>query len=99
MKTAKQQAVEDIQEDLLQEHKVFIAFIEKLDPIMDQLVDQQIKVQEEKKYLNQDRIDNYLKGRLSENEEIEFLGDLMLDEELREQAYLTALLTKSLKDK
>ena len=39
--SAKQAAVIDIQEDLSREGKCFIAFIERLDPIMEKLVEEQ----------------------------------------------------------
>ena len=42
---AKQQAVQDIKEDLERHHRCFIAFLVELDPIMEQLVQQQSKEQ------------------------------------------------------
>lgn len=44
--TAKQKAIQDIKECLRQESKAFIAFRTELNPIMDELVKQQLKEQE-----------------------------------------------------
>lgn len=44
--TAKQKAIQDIKECLRQESKAFIAFRTELNPIMDELVEQQLKKQE-----------------------------------------------------
>ena len=43
--TAKQQALKDIQNELEKEQKTFIPFIASLNPIMGQLVDEQLKKQ------------------------------------------------------
>lgn len=43
--TAKQQALKDIQDELEKEQKTFIPFITVLNPIMGQLVDEQLKMQ------------------------------------------------------
>lgn len=45
----------------------------------------------------QDRIDSYLKGQMSKEEESKFLEDCKTNSELKEMAYYTALLAKSLK--
>ena len=47
-KTAKQQAIKDIQEDLQEQHKSFIAFYTELNPIMEKLVYRHIKAQRKK---------------------------------------------------
>lgn len=47
MITAKQQAVLDILDDLGRDSKCFLAFREKLNPVMDELVKNYIKLQEE----------------------------------------------------
>ena len=44
--SAKQAAILDIQEDLSRQGKCFIAFREKLNPVMDSLVSEQLKAQE-----------------------------------------------------
>ena len=44
-----------------------------------------------------DRIDAYLRGQMTEEEEHQFLADCENDKELKERAYITALLAKSLK--
>lgn len=43
--TPKNIAIKDIKDALIAEDKCFISFIEKLDPIMDKLVKEQIKKQ------------------------------------------------------
>lgn len=43
--TAKQQAMEDIKNDLLEHGKCFIAFKSELNPIMRKLVSEQLKAQ------------------------------------------------------
>lgn len=40
---AKQQAIQDIKEDLEKNHKCFLAFHTELDPIMEQLVNEQLR--------------------------------------------------------
>ncbi len=47
MITAKQQAVLDILDDLGRDSKCFLAFREKLNPVMEELVKNYIKLQEE----------------------------------------------------
>ena len=44
--TAKQKAILDIKQELRDQAKAFIAFRSELNPIMDELVDNQIKQQE-----------------------------------------------------
>ena len=46
-----------------------------------------------------DRIDSYLRGQMTKEEESQFISDCENNRELKERAYLTALLVKSLKDK
>lgn len=43
--TAKQQAIKDIQNELGKNKKTFIPFITVLNPVMGQLVDEQLKMQ------------------------------------------------------
>ena len=45
-KRAKQQAIENIKDDLQRSHKAFLAFHEELNPIMGKLVTQQLKAQQ-----------------------------------------------------
>ena len=45
--SAKQQAILDIKEELSRQGKCFIAFVEKLNPVMDYLVKEQLKEQEQ----------------------------------------------------
>ena len=42
---AKQQAIQDIKEDLERNHKCFIAFFQELDEVMDALVEEQSQEQ------------------------------------------------------
>ena len=49
--------------------------------------------------LNQDRIDKFLKGQMTELEESVFLKECKTNKQLRKDAYLTALLVKALKNK
>jgi hypothetical protein len=44
-----------------------------------------------------ERIDDFLKGRMSMEEEHQFLSDLKSNKILRERAHITALLVESLK--
>jgi hypothetical protein len=44
-----------------------------------------------------DRIDAYLRGQMTKEEEHQFLSDCKQDKELRERAQMTALLAKALK--
>lgn len=46
-----------------------------------------------------DRIDDYLKGRMLPEEELAFIQDCHADEELKHRAYTTALLVKALNKK
>ena len=46
--TARQQAIQDIKDDLRQHNLSFIAFRKELNPIMDRLVNQQLKEQSKK---------------------------------------------------
>ena len=46
-----------------------------------------------------DRIDAYLRGQMTKEEEHQFLSDCENNKELKERAYITALLAKSLKDR
>jgi hypothetical protein len=43
--SAKLQAVRDIFTDLAQNNKCFIAFVKELDPVMEELVNEQLKAQ------------------------------------------------------
>ena len=44
-----------------------------------------------------ERIDSYLRGQMTKEEESQFISDCENNRELKERAYLTALLAKSLK--
>ena len=44
-----------------------------------------------------ERIDGFLKGNMSMEEEHQFLSDLKTNKSLRERAHITALLAKALK--
>ena len=44
-----------------------------------------------------DRIDNFIFGRMTEEEEKQFLSDCKNNKELKHRAYLTALMIKGLK--
>lgn len=44
--TAKQQAIKDIKDDLMQENRCFLAFNNSLNPVMDRLVRDQIEQQQ-----------------------------------------------------
>ena len=46
-----------------------------------------------------DRINSYLRGQMTKEEESQFISDCKNNKELKERAYITALLTKSLKQK
>ena len=46
-----------------------------------------------------ERIDSYLRGQMTKEEESQFISDCENNRELKERAYLTALLARSLKQK
>ena len=46
-----------------------------------------------------ERIDSYLRGQMTKEEESQFISDCKNNRELKERAYMTALLVKSLKQK
>jgi hypothetical protein len=46
-----------------------------------------------------ERIDSYLRGQMTKEEESQFISDCKNDRELKERAYMTALLAKSLNNK
>ena len=46
-----------------------------------------------------ERIDSYLRGQMTKEEEGQFISDCENNRELKERAYITALLAKSLNDK
>ena len=46
-----------------------------------------------------DRIDSYLRGQMTKEEESQFISDCENNIELKERAYITALLAKSLRQK
>ena len=50
--SARQCAEMDIREELSRQGKCFIAFREKLNPVMDFLVDQELKIREQWKSIN-----------------------------------------------
>jgi hypothetical protein len=59
--------------------------------------DSNVTVEEQRLIDMDDRIDSYLRGQMTKEEESQFLSDCENNSELRERAYLTALLAKSLK--
>ena len=61
--------------------------------------DSNVTVEDQKLIDMDDRIDSYLRGQMTKEEESQFLSDCENNSELRERAYLTALLAKSLKQK
>ena len=46
-----------------------------------------------------ERIDSYLRGQMTKEEESQFISDCDNNSELKERAYITALLAKSLNNK
>ena len=46
-----------------------------------------------------DRIDSYLRGQMTKEKESQFISDCENNRELKERAYIMALLAKSLKQK
>jgi len=67
----------------LKESKDFVAFSEV--------------TEEEQKLIDiDDRIDSYLKGKMTTEEELQFIKDCKEDKELKEKACMTALLVKAL---
>ena len=46
-----------------------------------------------------ERIDSYLRGQMTKEEESQFISDCENDSILKERAYITALLAKSLNNK
>ena len=54
---------------------------------------------EEQLIRTDERIDSYLRGQMTKEEESQFISDCKNNSELKERAYLTALLAKSLKQK
>lgn len=46
--------------------------------------------------VNEERIDNYLRGLMTPEEETQFIADCKTDSALREEAVMTALLCKGL---
>ena len=53
---------------------------------------------EEQRLIDMDeRIDSYLRGQMTKEEESQFISDCKNNTELKERAYITALLAKSLK--
>jgi hypothetical protein len=45
-----------------------------------------------------ERIDSYLKGQMTKEEESQFISDCENNRELKERAYMTALLVKAIKN-
>lgn len=58
---------------------------------------ERITEQEQKLIEIDDRIDSYLRGEMSYEEEKKFLSDCGVDVKLRERAYMIALLAKALR--
>ena len=54
---------------------------------------------EEQRLIDMDeRIDSYLRGQMTKEEESQFISDCKNNSELKERAYLTALLIKTIKN-
>ena len=45
-----------------------------------------------------ERIDSYLRGQMTKEEESQFISDCEKNKELKERAYMTALLVKAIKN-
>ena len=58
--------------------------------------DSNITVEEQGLIDMDDRIDSYLRGQMTKEEESQFLSDCKSNKELKERAYMTALLAKSI---
>ena len=61
--------------------------------------DSNVTAEEQRLIDMDDRIDSFLRGQMTKEEESQFLSDCKENKELKERAYLTALLAKSLKQK
>ena len=54
---------------------------------------------EEQRFIDMDeRIDSYLRGQMTKEEESQFISDCENNKELKERAYMTALLVKAIKN-
>lgn len=60
--------------------------------------DSNITVEEQKAIDMDERIDSYLRGQMTKEEESQFISDCENNIELKERAYLTALLVKAIKN-
>ena len=66
--------------------------------IFDRELDTDDIAAEEQRLIDMDeRIDSYLRGQMTKEEESQFISDCEKNKELKERAYLTALLAKSLR--
>ena len=61
--------------------------------------DSNVTAEEQRLIDMDDRIDSYLRGQMTKEEESQFISDCENNRELKERAYLTALLTKVLNTK
>ena len=59
--------------------------------------DSNVTAEEQRLIDMDDRIDSYLRGQMTKEEEGQFISDCKNNRELKERACLTVLLTKSLK--
>ena len=59
--------------------------------------DSNITAEEQRLIEMDERIDAYLRGQMTYEEENQFLSECKENKELKERAYMTALLTKSLR--
>ena len=70
----------------------------EIQSIFDRELDTDYITAEEQKTIDMDeRIDSYLRGQMTKEEESQFISDCENNKVLKERAYLTALLARSLK--
>ena len=82
---AKEFAERDIRESLQKQNRAFVIFSEKTDPKIAKAI------------LQEQRIDDYITGKMSPEQEQQFLNECRENKELREQAVLTAMMVKAIK--
>ena len=82
---AREFAERDIRESLQKQNRAFVIFSEKTDPKITEAIRQE------------ERIDAYIRGKMTPEQEQEFLNECRENKELREQAVLTARMVKAIK--
>jgi hypothetical protein len=60
--------------------------------------DSNVTAEEQRLMAMDERIDSYLRGQMTKEEESQFLSDCENNKELKEMAYMTALLVKAIKN-